>query len=125
MDHLIHSGSSDYLMALTDYGKVHVYHIHSDSYRGTIQVPRGSLKLTQDGAGLYLGVISPQMNLQSYAMCNSHIRMIGASDYFDAEKASPIDLQRWQEKGLRKQLEGSASDLLIYELGTGKLKHHL
>lgn len=46
--------------------------LHDDQgHRGTIQVPRGSLKLTQDGTGLFLGVLAPSKNLIGYSMCDS------------------------------------------------------
>jgi len=78
LDHLIHSGSNEYALILTDGGNVHIYHLYryeetnphsviDAGLRGTIQVTRGSLGLNQDPVGLYIAVVSPQYAGKSYA----------------------------------------------------------
>lgn len=74
VDHIIHSGSYQYSIILTDLGNIHFYNIYdkaygaSDGFRGTIQAVRGSQKIEQDSTGLYLAVLSPIFPTPSYEM---------------------------------------------------------
>lgn len=88
-------------------------------------MPRGSTALSLDPTGLYMGVVAPMLNLPSYRMCNSQLRMIGPDDFYLAEDATTVELQQWQEKALRGRLEQFACDFLVYEIGTGRLRQHL
>lgn len=51
--------SNDYLIILTELGRIYIYNIHLSQFCGYIEVQLGSLKLSQDPTGLYLAVSSP------------------------------------------------------------------
>jgi len=46
VDLQFHQGSFEYVLALTDQGNLHIYHLFTENgHRGTIHVTRGSTKI--------------------------------------------------------------------------------